>query len=87
MYCHWIKQRGGVAIDIGSLFDCWAGVGRVGRGLGVHTFSLAVYDEMPSVRRTEAVRRYNDLRLRLGLDDVPPAATSAAYFELLPECW
>lgn len=87
VYCHWIKQRGGVAIDIGSIFDCWAGVGRVGQGLGVHTFSLAVYDEMPSVRRTKAVRRYNDLRLRLGLDDVPPAATSAAYFELLPECW
>lgn len=26
VYCDWIKARGGVALDIGSLFDGWAGV-------------------------------------------------------------
>ena len=87
IYCHWIKQRGGVAIDIGSICDSWAGIGRVGRGLGVHTFSLAVYDETPNIRRDEAVQRYNDLLQRLGLDDVRPATTDAAYFKQLPERW
>ena len=87
IYCHWIKQRGGVAIDVGSICDSWAGVGRIGRGLGVHAFSLAVYEEMPSIRRAEAVQRYNDLLQRLGLDDVRPATTHAAYFNQLPEHW
>lgn len=27
-YCHLIKQRGGIAIDVGSLLDGWAGLGR-----------------------------------------------------------
>jgi hypothetical protein len=26
IYCNWVKQAGGVAIDIGSLFDAWAGL-------------------------------------------------------------
>jgi hypothetical protein len=26
VYCDWIKQRGGIGIDIGSVFDGWAGV-------------------------------------------------------------
>jgi hypothetical protein len=25
IYCGWIKRRGGVALDIGSVFDLWAG--------------------------------------------------------------
>lgn len=27
IYCHWIKQRGGIAIDVGSLMDAWMGLG------------------------------------------------------------
>jgi len=26
IYCLWIKQRGGIAMDIGALFDAWAGL-------------------------------------------------------------
>jgi hypothetical protein len=26
VYCNWIKQRGGVAIDMGSILDGWAGL-------------------------------------------------------------
>lgn len=29
LYCNVIKQRGGIAIDIGSVFDGWVGVGRL----------------------------------------------------------
>ena len=28
MYCHEIKARGGIALDIGSVFDSWIGLGR-----------------------------------------------------------
>lgn len=26
VYCNTIKERGGIAIDLGSIFDCWAGL-------------------------------------------------------------
>ncbi len=26
VYCQWIKERGGIALDIGSIFDAWAGI-------------------------------------------------------------
>lgn len=86
IYCHWIRQRGGVAIDIGSMCDTWAGVGRVGIGVGRHARSLDVYKEIPSISRGEAVRRYNHWAGRLGLD-VPLATTRASYFAQLPACW
>jgi len=25
-YCAWVKERGGIAIDVGALFDAWAGL-------------------------------------------------------------
>ena len=78
IYCHWIKQRGGIGIDIGSIFDSWAGVGRVGhpvRGLGV-------YEEHPAIAREAAVVRYNDLLRAFDLD-VPEAAA----LDALPEAW
>lgn len=32
IYCHAVQQRGGVALDIGSLFDAWAGEHTRGKG-------------------------------------------------------
>ncbi|WP_422128421.1 hypothetical protein [Vibrio hannami] len=29
LYCHEIKLRGGIALDIGSVFDSWTGLGRL----------------------------------------------------------
>jgi LPS sulfotransferase NodH len=26
VYCQWVKERGGIALDIGSIFDAWAGI-------------------------------------------------------------
>ena len=86
IYCQWIKELGGVAIDIGSLFDSWAGVGRVGIGRGTHIRSLAVYDEHPRVTRQAAFQRYNDPIAQLALD-VPQATKSAGYYARLPEFW
>ena len=78
IYCHWIKQRGGIAIDIGSIFDSWAQVGRVGHPVR----SLHVYDEYPTITREAAVKRYNELLQDFGLD-VP----EASMIDALPEAW
>ena len=29
IYCHWIKEKGGIAIDIGSICDSWVNKGRL----------------------------------------------------------
>ena len=82
IYCHWIKQRGGIAIDIGSTFDTWAGIGRVGEP----EWSLGVYREHPRIARAEAIQRYNALADRLKLD-VPRAGPDAKYAARLPDEW
>ncbi len=85
IYCHWIKQRGGIAIDVGSIFDSWAGVGRPGT-VEDPVRSLDVYREQPRIGRLEAVARYNALAERLGLD-VPRGDRRAEYFARLPGAW
>lgn len=82
VYCQWIKERGGIAIDIGSIFDSWANVGRVGEPLR----SLEVYRAMPSIGKRDAIKRYNKLADELGLD-VPHANASAGYVRELPDTW
>ena len=82
IYCQWIKERGGIAVDVGSIFDSWAGAGRVGhpvRGLGV-------YREHPRIGRLEAIRRYNALADQFELD-VPRGDPTAEYFGRLPVDW
>ena len=79
IYCHWIKQRGGIAIDIGSIFDSWAGVGRVGHPVR----GLAPYTDHPRLTRRDAVKRYNELLRVVNLSDVPKAAARDA----LPKEW
>lgn len=80
IYCHWIKARGGIAIDIGSLFDSWAGVGRVGHAVR----GLDVYRAWPRISRRAAVARYNVLLDHFALDC--PRAT-AANLPALPASW
>jgi hypothetical protein len=63
IYCHWIKQRGGIALDIGSVCDAWAGVGRLRKPC----HRLQVYDEVPPLARDAAVRHYNEMIVRDGL--------------------
>ena len=82
VYCQWIKERGGIAIDVGSIFDAWANIGRVGEPLR----SLNVYREYPRIGRRAAVRRYNALADELELD-VPKGDADAAYFGALPALW
>ena len=64
IYCHWIKARGGIAIDIGGMFDSWAGIGR-----GQHPVRcLSVYEALPKIAREAAVERYNVLLEEFALD-------------------
>ena len=80
IYCHWIRDRGGIAVDIGSLFDSWAGVGRVGHAVR----GLDVYRAWPRISRGAAVARYNVLLDHFALDC--PRAT-AANLPALPASW
>ena len=82
IYCHWIKERGGIAIDVGSIFDTWAGIGRVGES----EWTFDVYREHPRIGRAEAIRRYNALADRLDLD-VPRGDPDAKYSGRLPAEW
>ena len=82
IYCDWIKQRGGVAVDIGSIFDSWAGEGRVGDPVR----SLDEYRRHPRITREQAIERYNALADQFGLD-VPAGDPDAAYFRDLPPAW
>ena len=82
IYCHWIKQRGGIAIDIGSIFDSWAGIGRVGHSAR----SLEAYVEHPEVTRREAVDRHNDMLPAFNLSDVGKVG-KLGEFDALPESW
>lgn len=82
IYCHWIKQRGGIGVDIGSIFDSWGGAGRVGHPVR----SLDAYRQHPRITREQAIERYNALADQFGLD-VPPGDPHAPYFRDLPSAW
>lgn len=64
IYCHWIKERGGIALDVGSICDAWAGAG--GR-LRKPCHRLRMYEESPPLNLDEAVRHYNRMIARDGL--------------------
>ena len=63
IYCQWIKDRGGVALDIGSMCDAWAGVGRLRKSC----HRLEIYDEIPPLTPQAAVRHHNAMIARDGL--------------------
>ncbi|OJF69427.1 hypothetical protein BK026_11875 [Alteromonas sp. V450] len=75
IYCQWIKEKGGFALDIGSIFDAWAHV----KSRLVHPcHQLERYQETPIISFEQAVERYNQLcenfsmdTGRISLDDFP----------------
>jgi len=55
IYCDWIKQQGGIAIDIGSICDSWSGVGRL-----VHDYhKIRHYEILPNLSLSKAAERFN----------------------------
>jgi hypothetical protein len=83
IYCHWIKERGGIALDVGSLCEPWGGMQT--RGLNP-AHRLDLYREMPSISARESIERYNDLCDQRKLD-TPRASVDSPYFSKLPESW
>ena len=65
IYCHWIKERGGIALDVGSICDAWAG-GGAGR-LRKPCHRLQMYEQTPPLSLEEAVRHYNRMIAQDGL--------------------
>jgi len=65
IYCKWIKESGGIAIDIGSIFDAWA---KVESRLKNPCHSIEEYNKTTSISLAEAVERYNTLCVHFGID-------------------
>ena len=65
IYCDIIKQRGGIAIDVGAIFDAWAGVKS---RLKHPCHSLQRYEEIPQITVERAILRYNGLIRAFKLD-------------------
>ena len=57
VYCQWIKDAGGIALDIGAMFDGWARKGR----LQHECHSLEVYAQPVDLSLGKAIQRYHDL--------------------------
>ncbi len=62
IYCHWIRQRGGIALDIGSMCDAWADVGRLRKPC----HRLQMYQTAP-LSLEESVCHYNRMIVQDGL--------------------
>ena len=69
IYCQWIKERGGIALDIGSICDGWAGGARLRKPCN----QLALYEETPPFGLAEAIRHYNRMiaENELRIDPLP----------------
>ena len=67
-YCHWIKERGGIALDVGSLLDGWAGLStRPRQRKHPHIYSLSPYKKFTISSWSDAVSRYNDICRELSI--------------------
>lgn len=65
IYCQWIKQAGGIAIDIGAICDAWSPAqARLRRPWN----RLQAYRATPSISLHDAILRYNGLCDRFALD-------------------
>jgi len=64
IYCHWIKEAGGIAIDIGSIFDIWAGIKSRPR----FCYGLDDYESIPMISIKESMSRYNSFCDEFNLD-------------------
>lgn len=82
VYCTWIKQQGGVAIDIGAIFDAWSGV----KSRLVHPcHSFDVYSDFPTITAEKAMQRYNLLCENFELDTPRITADNATL--MVPAQW
>lgn len=65
VYCQWIKEQGGIAIDLGAMFDAWSGV--KSRLINpIHSIDL--YAKYPQISRQKAVDLHNILIKERELD-------------------
>lgn len=65
VYCKWIKNRGGIAIDIGSICDAWANIPSRTKH-PIH--KLERYAECPEIGVKDAITRFNNFLDERGLD-------------------
>jgi hypothetical protein len=82
VYCNVIKQRGGIAVDIGALFDAWSNV----RSRLIHpSHSMDRYKEIPSITAKQACDRFNSLCDHFDIDT--ERLDISHYSSLTDESW
>jgi hypothetical protein len=91
IYCQWIKERGGIALDVGSMCDPWARslFNASDRALlraphPVHFLDL--YQELPVISAEDAINRYNKICAQLNID-AAIATIESSYFSQLEPSW
>ena len=73
IYCQWIKQKGGIAIDIGSICDSWTSKGRL-----QHDYhKIKHYISHPNLTMKERIGRFNQACDNFSMDT----------HRLIPEEW
>ena len=83
IYCKWIKDRGGIALDIGSIFKAWA---KTPSRTTHPCHHLDVYKEITEIDVKCAINRYNHFCDKFEMD-TPRASVNADYFSKLPSSW
>jgi hypothetical protein len=83
VYCKWIKDRGGIALDIGSMFEPW---GEIPSRTKHPCHHLDVYKQFPKITAAQGIARYNQLIDGFGMDS-KRASTDEYYFKHLPKYW
>lgn len=64
VYCHWIQERGGIALDIGSLFDAWAGIAsrqrisKLSQYMSLDTYSKPTTESERHARYRDVLRNF-----------------------------
>lgn len=81
IYCDLIKQQGGIAIDIGSIFDSWS---NTPSRLLHPSHSLGTYKVNTQISKEKALKRY--VKLLKFFNNKSPLPTAKTLSEL-PELW
>lgn len=64
IYCQWIKDAGGIAIDIGSICDSWSSIGRL-----QHNYhKIEHYNNATNFSLTDGVKRFNEACEHFAMD-------------------
>ncbi len=85
IYCHWIRQAGGIALDVGSMFDAWVNV-ESRKFISQPFHNLCDYEEQADITLSAAIARFASALEFYGIQAVGPALTGTELEDLEKAC-